>query len=211
VALLIVQVLLGALTVWKLLHPSVVSSHLAVALLLFSTWLTFARVAHDEAAEAGTAAEPRPPGLLAVCATALVFTYGQAILGGVVSTSHAGLACPDWPTCRGAWFPPLEGLVGLQMAHRFAAYALTAWLAFTWWRTRRASDPAVRAGGRWALGLTLGQIALGVANVLLGLPVWLSALHLANATAILGVLLVTTHRVAALPAAVASLRPAVAR
>ena len=142
---------------------------------------------------------------------ALALTYALIVLGAWVRATGSGLACPDWPTCRGAWFPPLEGLVGLQMAHRFAAYALTGWLLFTWWRTRRVPDPAVRAGGRWALGLTVAQVALGVANVLLGLPMWLSALHLANATAILGVLLVTTHRVAALPAPVATLRPAVAR
>src|SRR6267142_4212415 len=39
VALLFVQILLGALTVWKLLSPTVVSGHLAVALLLFATLL----------------------------------------------------------------------------------------------------------------------------------------------------------------------------
>jgi cytochrome c oxidase assembly protein subunit 15 len=209
-ALLLVQVLLGALTVWKLLHPSVVSSHLAVALLLFSTWVTVALVARGEGA-ADAPAPARPPGLLAVCSLALAFTYGQIVLGGVVSTSHAGLACPDWPTCHGEWFPALEGLVGLQMAHRFAAYALTGWVLFTWWRTRSAPDPTVRVLGRWTLGLTFGQVAIGAANVLLGTPVWMSALHLANATAMLGTLLLATYRVAAMPAAVATLRTAVAR
>ena len=36
-SLLAVQILLGALTVWKLLDPSVVSGHLGVALLIFVT------------------------------------------------------------------------------------------------------------------------------------------------------------------------------
>src|SRR4029077_3229345 len=48
VLLLITQVLLGALTVWKLLSPAVVSSHLAVALLLFGTLLTLTLVAGAE-------------------------------------------------------------------------------------------------------------------------------------------------------------------
>src|SRR5882672_9193582 len=43
--LLFAQVLLGALTVWKLLSPAVVSSHLAVALLLFSTLLAITLIA----------------------------------------------------------------------------------------------------------------------------------------------------------------------
>src|SRR5215510_1906720 len=39
-ALYVSQALLGALTVWKLLDPNVVSGHLAVGLLLFATLLT---------------------------------------------------------------------------------------------------------------------------------------------------------------------------
>src|SRR5439155_21354816 len=55
VALLFVQVLLGALTVWKLLSPSVVSSHLAVALLLLVTLLTLALRAQSHADEEAAA------------------------------------------------------------------------------------------------------------------------------------------------------------
>ena len=40
IALYLSQALLGALTVWKLLDPNVVSGHLAVGLLLFATLLT---------------------------------------------------------------------------------------------------------------------------------------------------------------------------
>ena len=184
--LLAAQVLLGALTVWKLLSPAVVSGHLIVALLLFATLLTLTMAARAEADPEIAPREPRPPGLLATCAIATVLGYGQSLLGGLVSTQHAGLACPDWPTCNGRWFPPLAGLEGLQMLHRTGAYALTAMMFVLASRSRRAADPAVRAGGSLALGLTLAQIALGVTNVLLGTPVWLSAAHLATAAAILG-------------------------
>src|SRR5438093_2624521 len=121
--LLAAQVLLGALTVWKLLSPAVVSSHLVVALLLFATMLTLTMAARAEADPEIAPREPRPPGLLATCAIATVLGYGQSLLGGLVSPQHAGLACPDWPTCNGRWFPPLAGLEGLQMLHRTGAYA----------------------------------------------------------------------------------------
>src|ERR1051325_4232156 len=49
-ALYLAQALLGALTVWRLLNPNVVSGHLAVALLLFVTLLSLALVARHEAA-----------------------------------------------------------------------------------------------------------------------------------------------------------------
>lgn len=198
VALYFAQALLGALTVWRLLDPSVVSGHLALALLLFATLLTIALVARHESPEGATAhSEAAPGGLRALAATATVLTYAQAVLGGMVSTNHAGLACPDWPTCDGEWFPPLSGLVGLQMAHRDGAYLLLAVMAALAWRSRRAADPLVRRGGPLLLAFTLAQAALGVSNVLLGLPVWVSAMHLANAAMLLALGVAVTFRLAA--------------
>jgi cytochrome c oxidase assembly protein subunit 15 len=202
VLLLFTQVLLGALTVWKLLSPAVVSSHLAVALLLFSTLLTIAHVARAESdAGCAVAPAPRPAGLMPLFALATVLLYAQAVLGGVVSSSQAGLACPDWPACRGEWFPPLQGAVGLQMAHRYGAYLLSALLVVIVVRARGAAlDPVVARVGSLLLALVVGQMALGVINILLGIRVWLSALHLANATAMLALSLAATYRLASSPA-----------
>jgi len=127
-------------------------------------------------------------------------TYLQALLGGMVSTHHAGLACPDWPTCDGRWFPPLQGLVGLQMLHRYGAYLLTASLLVVATLARTVPDPSLWAGARLALTLVVAQVVLGVCNVYLGTPVWLSAAHLATAIALLAILGVTTFRLAGLPA-----------
>ncbi len=202
VTLYFTQALLGALTVWKLLDPSVVSGHLAVGLLLFCTLLTIALLAREHARPANAAPRPpRPAGLLATFAAATALVYAQSILGGMVSTNHASLACPDWPRCNGEWFPPLAGLVGLQVAHRLGAYALAAVLLGVAVVSGRAPEPAVRNAGRLAPALALVQIAIGVANVLLGIPVWVSALHLATATLILGSMLFATFRLAAMPAA----------
>ena len=200
VVLLLVQVLLGALTVWKLLSPSVVSSHLAVALLLFVTMLALTLGARAESAPDAPRGAARPAGLLAAFGITTALAYAQSLLGGIVSTSHAGLACPDWPLCDGRWFPPLGSLEGLQMLHRYGAYALTVAVFLVAFRSRMSPDAAVRAGGSLALGLTLAQIVFGVWNVLSGTPPWLSAVHLATAAAILATLVTTTFRVARMPA-----------
>lgn len=202
VALYFSQALLGALTVWKLLDPSIVSGHLAVGLLLFSTLVTIAVVARHEAdPRAIEASGPRAAEHLPLFAAATVLTWCQAVLGGMVSTNHASLACPDWPTCNGEWFPALTGLVGLQVVHRLVAYLLLALMLVLGWRARRASDGFVRYAAHLLPRLVLLQVAIGVVNVLLGIPVWVSALHLGNAAAILAVSLVATLRLAAQPVA----------
>lgn len=192
VLLLFVQVLLGALTVWKLLAPQVVSAHLATALALFTTMLTTALVARARVEDVTEGAAPATPparldggSLTPLFATAAALTFVQALLGGIVSTNGAGLACPDWPTCNGVFFPPLQGGVALQMLHRFGAYTLLAVMLAVLVRTRRVADPAFRSGGGLLFGLTLVQALFGILNVRLGIPVWLSALHLGMATAIL--------------------------
>ena len=143
-----------------------------------------------------------------VLAGATALTYVQSLLGGMVSTHHAGLACPDWPACFGEWFPPLQGLVGLQMAHRYGAYLLTAVVLVVAAFARSAPDPRVRAAGPLALGLVVAQVILGVTNIYMRTPVWLSAAHLATATALLGVLLSATMRIALLPRTAAVPGPA---
>ena len=211
IALYLSQALLGALTVWKLLDPNVVSGHLAVGLLLFATLLTLglragqaARASDEPQVRRATredARAPAPtPGLLPLFAVATVAIWAQAVLGGMVSTNHASLACPDWPTCNGRWLPEFSGLVGLQMAHRLGAYLLITLLGLVAVRAGGAPDATTRNLVRAVFLLALAQGAIGVANVLLGIPVWVSALHLGNAALMLALSLIATFRLAAMPA-----------
>jgi len=151
-------------------------------------------------AHATEPASARPAGLLPLFAIATAAIWAQAVLGGMVSTNHASLACPDWPTCNGRWLPELTGLVGLQMAHRFGAYLLVALLGWVALRAGSAPDAATRNLGRVLFLLVLAQGAIGVANVLLGIPVWVSALHLGNAALMLALSLIGTFRLAAMDA-----------
>jgi cytochrome c oxidase assembly protein subunit 15 len=197
IALYLSQAFLGALTVWKLLDPNVVSGHLAMALLLFSALLTLALVARHESRDGVSA--PRPAGLLPWFAMAVGAIWLQAVLGGMVSTNHASLVCPDWPTCNGEWFPQLSGLIGLQMAHRYGAYLLAAYLGALALRSRGV--PEVHGLGVTLFVLVLAQGVIGVVNLWLGIPVWVSALHLANAALMLALALIGTFRLRALSGA----------
>lgn len=194
VGLLLAQILLGALTVWKLLAPVVVTGHLATAELLLVTLLLIHLSARRERGAPSAGVEPEPAGLRGLLALACALTYAQILLGGLVSSNHAGLAVPDFPTAQGAWFPPLEGLVGLQMLHRYGAYVLAVVLALTAARGSKSPQPRVRASALALLGMILLQILIGALNVLWRIPVWVTALHLAIATGMLAMCVATTFR-----------------
>jgi cytochrome c oxidase assembly protein subunit 15 len=190
-ALLAAQVLLGALTVWLGLAPWTVIAHLvtgnAFAVTLVLVVLRLRRAA----------APPRPGVLLAPGVRPLVTLAGcalvaQVVLGGLVSSTYAGLACPSFPTCDGAaWLPSLEGPVGVHLAHRAGAVLVLAILAATALLVRR--PPALARAVGVALGLACVQAGVGVTSVLLRLPVELTGLHTALAAALVATLGVALH------------------
>jgi cytochrome c oxidase assembly protein subunit 15 len=180
-ALLAVQILLGALTVWKLLAAWTVTSHLVIG-NTFAASLLFVGLRLRAAARAeGASTAPRRT--RAWVAAALACLALQLVLGGLVSSRYAGLACPEWPTCNGGvWFPSFGGAVGLHLLHRSNGYLLAALLV----------GAALAARGQGAVGRILAlaaalggaQIAVGVLNVRLGLPVEVTGLHSALAAAL---------------------------
>lgn len=181
------QVVLGGLTVLLQLHISTVTAHLLFG-NAFATLLLLIVLALREAVS------PRlrpalPTGLRRAVWIAAVLAVLQVTLGGLVSSSYAGLACPEWPTCNGGvWFPTWHDRVGLHLAHRTNAYLVVAWLVAVACSARRHAGLARPL--RLAAGLALLQVGVGVANVRLGLPVEITGLH--SAVSVVVVLAIAT-------------------
>jgi cytochrome c oxidase assembly protein subunit 15 len=191
VLLIIVQIILGALTVKKLLAPEWVFLHLGTALALYGCLLvTSLQTARDAAAtEAGREtgnlqAGDNQAGVWTMALISVIAVYGQALLGVAVSSNYAALACPDWPLCNGMLFPPMGGAVGLQVIHRLGAYTVAGIILALMVLTKSSTDARIRTGSQVAFGLVILQIVLGVLNVFLRVPPWLSGLHLATAAAL---------------------------
>ena len=80
---------------------------------------------------------------------------------------------------NGEFFPTWSGIQGLHLFHRTTGYALVIALGLSAWCAR--THPVA---GRWlgvAAALGVAQVAVGIANVLLRLPVEVTALHSALA------------------------------
>lgn len=190
-ALLALQIVLGALTVWQLLAAWTVTSHLltgnafnAVCLWLM---LRLRELGAPSAAQSNAKSARASAGAVPVLLRGWVIGAGallllQVALGGLVASNYAGLACPQWPACRGGeWFPTFYGGVGLHLLHRLNGYALCAALIAT---ALCARQTRLAKLAQLALALGLAQLAVGVANVLLEIPVEVTALHSALAAAL---------------------------
>ncbi|MCG0240046.1 MAG: heme o synthase [Firmicutes bacterium] len=218
-ALLAVQVILGGLTVLWQLPPVVVAAHLATATAIFSVWLVLAvrsapglapdgsgRVLGDPAlapggsgpAADGSGPVPATPGSSprgwrTIPAAAALASYVTMVLGSYMKSAGAGLACPDWPLCRGAAIPLGGGpQVWIHFGHRLAAVAagvLILACALSGWRQFRRG-PVLRGLALLALGLYVTQVLFGALAVRLALPPAVVVAHMAIAEAILGALVV---------------------
>lgn len=194
----------GALTVTMKLYPAIVTAHLLGGLGL----LVLLAVQGEGYLKRPLAL---PVGLRRAAWVVFALALAQITLGGWVSTNYAVLACTDFPTCQGAWVPPMDfdhgfavfrelglgrhgdvlpfaALTAIHWTHRLGAAVLTvALLAFAW-SLRRQPHPAAR---RFALGLAgvlAWQIASGLGNVVLGWPIVAALAHTAGAAALLTLL-----------------------
>lgn len=204
-ALVVFQALLGMWTVTLRLYPVVVMGHLLGGFTLLAVlWIHYLRLtfAH-KALVVNVKANIKILAILATIALAI-----QIALGGWTSSNYAALVCADFPTCQGQIWPamdwsgafnfknvgildspgiPLENTarVTIQMAHRIGAlicFLLISVLCYQLWR---CNNKALRMLAKIIIALLLLQITLGIANVLLGLPLLISLTHSAVAAILL--------------------------
>jgi len=210
-AVIIFQALLGMWTVTWLLKPIVVMGHLLGGLTTFALLSWMAWRATDIPLISGDACKLRRLLLIG-----LGLLMVQIALGGWTSANYAALACgAEFPKCAGAWWPQhdfAEGFVlwrgigvdyeggvldntarvAIQLAHRLMAVLVFGHLLAV--AARLLRSPGLRGWGM-LLGLLLcTQVGLGIANVMLSLPLHIAVLHNAGATALLFVLVTLLAR-----------------
>src|SRR3989449_9500507 len=180
VGLLVVQVLLGAVTVKLSLPPWTVILHLGTAMLLLATLLVAARTANltPGASPGNTEAPIAPgwrPGLVGV--VALVLGLITVLLGALTANLGAASACVGFPLCNGQVIPAGSYLQVVHWVHRLLAYTLFGYVL--WWAVSTK-----RRGAWYVVGLVTLQVAVAAAMVVLALPPPLQAAHLAVGTAV---------------------------
>lgn len=207
VVLIIMQALLGMWTVTLLLKPVIVTLHLfgGMTTLAVLSWIAFRHTCKADIA--------LPAGQQYWLRLALLIWIAQVLLGGWTSSNYAALACTDFPTCHSLWWPAmdmgdafhitralgvsrdggqlhLDALTAIQWVHRLGAMVVLVWMAMS---TRILLQRQTSKILAWVLlAIVLCQIAVGIGNLLLQLPLVLAVLHNAGA-ALLGVCLVAIN------------------
>ncbi len=190
--LLVAQILLGGITVRTELTAGLVAAHLATAVAFLTTLLLI----YTSAWRGEFGALAASPGLRVAAPLAAVAAFAQIVLGGYVSGSGAALACPDFPLCRGALVPPLDGLVLIHFLHRLGALAVALAVVGLVAQARGGSALLRRLAGGAAL-LVVAQIILGAMNIYTRVAAPVTILHLVTAVALFGTLVLVTGLTAA--------------
>ena len=197
------QSLLGMWTVTELLKPAIVAAHLlgGMAILAALYWLVFRQVFPGPVRPAPTPARWALAALVLLCA--------QIFLGGWTSANYAALICPEFPACRdGQWWPEADFREGfalwregridyeggvlaapartaIHQAHRLgAAITILVVLAAAGAALRQARA-TLRRVAIVLLCVLFAQASLGVANVLLRLPIAVAVAHNVGAALLL--------------------------
>ena len=193
IVLVIVQALLGAVTVVTELSAHTVMTHLAVAELTMACCVLVLIMSYRGGMQAG--AQPWAIGkarhfprlsLVAVIALFLLLLSGSYL----TNTASATWACPAWPLCTndfGGFFPGSK-LAMIHMAHRWVALiaGLVVMYALHLGLRGRTQPPLIRFLSMAALGLFAAQALAGAGVIWAGFgrDVELRALHLALASGV---------------------------
>ena len=212
VALLIFQALLGMWTVTLLLKPVIVMGHLLGGMTILSLllWMTL---------ELGK--DPHYVDLNNGCLypwamVGLIMVVIQISLGGWTSANYAALVCPDFPRCQGVWWPVMdfkEGFVfwrglgidyeggvlpgnariAIHVTHRIGAVLTVLIISAVAIRAVNDSNKRMTRLGTIILLILITQVGLGIANVLMRLPLPLAVAHNGVAALLLLCLVTLLH------------------
>jgi cytochrome c oxidase assembly protein subunit 15 len=167
------------------------TAHLGVALAIFSAALWIALNLLRPRGEVG-------PSGAALALSGTIFV--MALAGGMVAGLRAGSAYNTFPLMNGHLVPPeilmLEpwwknffyNMATVQFVHRAIGWLLIVWVPWFCWRALSGSlQPRQRRACQLLLAALALQVTLGIATLVLAVPVPLAAAHQAGAVLLLGV------------------------
>jgi cytochrome c oxidase assembly protein subunit 15 len=191
----ILQGLLGGLTVLFFLPAPISIGHAALAQLFFCITLTLALVTSPGWKNATAPVDD--PMLRRIAALTTILVYTQILIGATMRHTNAGLAIPDFPYAFGHVIPPVwDARVAIHFAHRVGALIVTVAVLATAGHVlyhHHARRELVRPAVLLLFFLSM-QVTLGAFVVWSGKDPVINTAHVVNGALVLGTSLVLTLR-----------------
>jgi cytochrome c oxidase assembly protein subunit 15 len=193
----ILQGLLGGLTVLFFLPAPISIGHAALAQVFFCITLTLAVVTSPRWKKTGAVSPVDDPMLRRVAAITTLLIYTQILVGATMRHTNAGLAIPDFPYAFGHVIPPVwNARIAIHFAHRLGALIVTLAIFATTSHVlyhHRGRRELVRPAFLLLLFLSM-QVTLGAFVIWSGKDPVINTAHVVNGALVLGTSLVLTLR-----------------
>ena len=186
--LVIVQAILGGITVLLLLPLPIAVAHALTAQAFFCVMVAIAIFTNPRFGEYPKLADDASPPLAVLATITTVVIYLQILIGAVMRHLGAGLAIPDFPMSFGHLVPPFISVgVDVNFAHRCGALIVTAFVLWTVSRVLlfHREEPLLRRPAVGLLCLLALQITLGALTIWSGRAVLPTTAHVAVGAAVL--------------------------
>ena len=164
------------------------ASHLGLAFLIYASMLWVAL---------GLLYRPQPVpyrGTANGAGSLVALVFLMVLSGALVAAIRAGYAYNTFPLMDGHWIPPevmmidpwwdnfVHNMATVQLVHRMLAMVVLVCVGAIWWRVRtRVSTGAARIWANALAIMALIQVSIGIATLLMRVPVPLAAVHQAGA------------------------------
>ncbi len=214
----VLQGLLGGLTVLLLLPKSVSVSHALLAQLFLVLAVLLAQVTAPGwpalvASARSTAGRPAGSTRWLGLATVVVLE-AELLLGAIVRHNNAGLVIPDFPLALGQVVPPLDSFpVTIHYLHRVGALAVLVLVAATAWTAlrRQPGDGPLRARVAALALFAVIQVSLGASVIWTQRNLAVTTLHVVTGGVLMAAAVLVTLRAWQLESPAARAAPAAAR
>ena len=173
--LLLFQASLGGFTVLDRNSPWSVALHLGTALVILSLLVLIAQRA------AGGRMNAVSPLVLTLVCAGWILAIGAMVTAAMTAKSGASLACWEWPSCDGSWFPSLDDpFLRIHFIHRAFAASCGMVLLLLLACVLVGAAPGLRRAVLSACLLVVVQIGLGALVILFEVPLWSQVAHQAT-------------------------------
>lgn len=192
----LLQALLGGLTVIFKLPVAVSTGHAGLAQIFFCLVIAFALVT-SPGWKARQGARPLEKSFSGLAWATVACVYAQILIGATIRHEYIGLAIPDFPLSLGRVVPPLDSwMVVLNFTHRVLAGVIFMLILFNGLRLLafHGEDPWIARPARFLIAAVLLQVGLGAFTIWTGLQPAVASAHVAGGALVLSTSLVLALR-----------------